>query len=460
MKKALSTIAVLLMIPLWSLAQQGINTETLAKIKQGYNANDPATKALTNALTNNDAKKLSLNRENVGKVDSYFKYKVKIKGITDQKSSGRCWMFTSLNVFRPEVIDRLNIPSFEFSENYLYFYDILEKANLFLENIMATAAKPMDDRLVGWYFKSPIDDGGVWSSFVNLVKKYGLVPKEAMPETNSSNNTSRMISAITTKLREDGLQLRDMVNSGKKMADVRNKKVEQLSEVYRMLALNLGEPPTTFQWRYQTTKDSISSLKTYTPQEFAHTVLPDLNLDSYIMFMNDPSRPYYKLYEIENYRNVEEGINWKYINLPADELKAMALASIKNNEPLYASCDVGKQLNIDNGTLDVNNYDLQSLYGVKFGMDKKERILTGESGSTHGMALVGVDVDTTGKTTKWQFENSWGATTGQDGFLVFTDDWFSNYLFRLVVNQKYVPENIRKVLDQKPTMLPPWDPMF
>ncbi|HUX53439.1 MAG TPA: C1 family peptidase [Williamwhitmania sp.] len=460
MKRVITVIALLLAIPCWSIAQQEITPETLGKIKLGYNANDPSTKALTNALTNNDVKKLTLNRENEGKVDSYFKYKVKINGITDQKSSGRCWMFTSLNVFRPVVMDKLNIPSFEFSENYLYFYDILEKANLFLENTMATAAKPMDDRLVEWYFKSPVDDGGVWSSFVNLVKKYGLVPKEAMPETNSSNNTSRMISAITTKLREDGLELRDMVNSGKKMTDIRNKKVEQLSEVYRMLALNLGEPPTTFQWRYKTNGDTISPLKTYTPQEFAKTALPELNLNDYVMFMNDPSRPYYKLYEIENYRNVEEGINWKYINLPADELKAMALTSVKNNEPLYGSCDVGKQLNMDDGTLDLNNYDLQSLYGVKFGMDKKARIITHESGSSHGMAIVGVDVDSTGKTTKWQFENSWGAKAGQDGFLVFTDDWFSNYLFRLVVNQKYVPDNIKKILDQKPTMLPPWDPMF
>jgi len=460
MKKVITVCFLLLTIPLWSMAQQEITPETLGKIKQGYNANDPATIALTNALTNNDVKKLTVNRENEGKVDSYFKYKVKIKDITNQKSSGRCWMFTSLNVFRPVVMDKLHIPTFEFSENYLYFYDILEKANLFLENTMATAARPIDDRLVDWYFKSPIDDGGVWNSFVNLVKKYGLVPKEAMPETNSSTNTSKMISAITTKLREDGIDLRNMINGGKKLTDVRKTKVEQLSEVYRMLALNLGEPPTSFRWRYQTTDDTISPLKTYTPQEFAKSVLPELNLNDYVMFMNDPTRPYYKLYEIENYRNVEEGINWKYINLPADELKSMALASVKNNEPLYGSCDVGKQLNMDNGTLDVNNYDMQSLYGVKFGMDKKTRIITHESSSSHGMAIVGVDVDSTGKTTKWQFENSWGPTAGQDGFLVFTDDWFSDYLFRLVVNQKYIPENIKKILIQKPTMLPPWDPMF
>lgn len=281
-----------------------------------------------------------------------------------------------------------------------------------------------------------------------------------MPETNSSSSTSKMISAITTKLREDGLALRRMVEKGSKPAEIRTIKMEQLSQIYRMLALNLGEPPTTFRWRYQTTDNVISPMVTYTPQEFAKQMLPSLNTDDYVMFMNDPSRPYNKVYEIENYRNVVEGINWKYLNLPADDLKAMALESIKNNEALYASCDVGKQLNSEDGLLSLENYDMESLYGVKFGMDKKDRILTRESGSSHGMALVAVDVDENEKPVKWQFENSWGATSGQAGYLVFTDEWFSEYMFRLVVNKKYIPESIKKQLEQKPVMLPAWDPMF
>lgn len=460
MNKKLFGAILLITLPMVMVAQQSITPDALNKIKQGYNQSDPYTKATSNALSANDAKKLTLNRDNIGKTDSYFKYKVKVKGITDQKSSGRCWMFTSLNIFRPVVIDKLKVSSFEFSQNYLYFYDILEKSNLFLENAIITADKPLDDRLVELYFKSPIDDGGVWSSFVNLVKKYGVVPKSAMPETNSSSSTSKMISAITTKLREDGLALRRMVEKGSKPAEIRTIKMEQLSQIYRMLALNLGEPPTTFRWRYQTTDNVISPMVTYTPQEFAKQMLPNLNTDDYVMFMNDPSRPYNKVYEIENYRNVVEGINWKYLNLPADELKAMALESIKNNEALYASCDVGKQLNSEDGLLSLENYDMESLYGVKFGMDKKDRILTRESGSSHGMALVAVDVDENEKPVKWQFENSWGATSGQAGYLVFTDEWFSEYMFRLVVNKKYIPESIKKQLEQKPVMLPAWDPMF
>ena len=459
MKKLFGAI-LLIATPMVMVAQQSITPDALNKIKQGYSISDPYTKAATNALSANDAKKLTLDRNNVGKTDSYFKYKVKVKGITDQKSSGRCWMFTSLNVFRPVIIDKLKVSTFEFSENYLYFYDILEKSNLFLENAIITADKPLDDRLVELYFKSPIDDGGVWSSFVNLVKKYGVVPKDVMPETNSSSNTSKMIAAITTKLREDGLALRRMVEKGTKSGDIRNLKMEQLSQVYRMLALNLGEPPASFQWRYQTTDNVITPFVTYTPQDFAKQMLPNLNTDDYVMFMNDPSRPYYKMYEIENYRNVVEGINWRYLNLPAEDLKAMALESIKNNDALYASCDVGKQLNSEDGLLSLKNYDMESLYGVKFGMDKKDRILTRESASSHGMALVGVDVDDSGKTVKWEFENSWGASSGQSGYLVLTDEWFSEYVFRLVVNKKYIPENIKKQLEQKPIMLPAWDPMF
>lgn len=451
---------MLFSLPTVMFAQQSITTDALNKIKQGYNQSDISTKATANALSANDVKRLTLNRNNVGKTDSYFKYKVKVKGITDQKSSGRCWMYTSLNIFRPVVIDKLKVSNFEFSQTYLYFYDILEKSNLFLENAIVTANKPMDDRLVEFYFKSPIDDGGVWSSFVNLVTKYGVVPKSAMPETNSSGSTSKMISTITTKLREDGIALRRMVEKGSKPGDIRNLKLEQLSQIYRMLALNLGEPPTSFQWRYQSTDNVISPMVTYTPQEFAKQMLPNLNTSDYVMFMNDPSRPYYKVYEIENYRNVVEGINWKYLNLPADDLKAMALESIKNNEALYASCDVSKQLNSEDGLLSMQNYDVESLYGVKFGMDKKDRILTRESGSSHGMALVAVDVDENEKPVKWQFENSWGATSGQAGYLVFTDEWFSEYMFRLVVNKKYIPEGIKKQLEQKPVMLPAWDPMF
>ena len=459
MKRVLLIITVLIFSISTSLiAQKTINSDALNEIKSSF-IKDKYTKSAMNAVSTSSIKNLALNRENVGAVDHYFKYKIDVSGITNQKSSGRCWMFTSLNIFRPVVMKKLNLSSFEFSENYLYFWDIFEKANLFLDNIIKTADKPIDNRYVDYYFSSPVDDGGVWNSFSNLVVKYGAVPKEVMPETNSSSNTRFMIRMINRKLREDGLELRNLIENGTKKKNAYLTKVSMLKDIYRMLAINLGEPPAKFEWRYKDKDGEISKLKEYTPQGFIKDVLPETIFGNYVMLMNDPTREYYKYYEIENYRNVEEGVNWKYINLPNKDLKRMAVESIKNNEVMYASCDVGKQLNSDEGILDVNNYDFEAIYGVKFVMNKKQRILSGESGSSHGMALVAVDVDENENSVKWQFENSWGPDRGHNGYLTFTDDWFDNYVFRLVINKRFIDKDILKILEQDPILLPPWDPM-
>jgi bleomycin hydrolase len=441
-----------------SLSAQDISKPALDQIRAGFKK-DAYTKAMQNALSSNDISKLAWNRANVGTTDHLFTYRVDVSGITDQKSSGRCWMFSSLNLFRPGVMKKFNTSEFEFSESYLYFYDLLEKANLFLNNMENSASLPIENEKVRWYLRSPVDDGGQWVNFVNLVKKYGLVPKEAMGETNSSENTSLLTKFLNTKLREDALEIRDLKNSKADPKKIAARKVEMLSEIYRMLALNLSEPPTEFVWRFKD-KDKKIVEKNYTPQSFRDEVLGETNLDDLVMIMNDPSRPFWKHYEVENYRNTSEGSNWHYVNLPNDVIKEFCIASIKNNEALYASCDVGKQLRRDVGILDVDNFDYESVYGVKFGMNKAQRIQTGESGSSHGMALIAVDVDAQGKPVKWQFENSWGPAACEKGYLTFTDAWFNEYMFRFVVNKKYLTAKVLEIYAQKPEMLPPWDPMF
>ncbi len=438
---------------------QSISGDQLKQIRSGFQK-DAYTKAMQNALSSNDISKLAWSRENEGTVDHYFTYKVDVSGITNQKKSGRCWLFASLNVFRPMATKTFNTKEFEYSEIYLYFYDMLEKSNLFLENIIATADLPLDDEKVRWYFGSPINDGGQWINFVNLAVKYGMIPKEAMEETNSSENTSWMTKLIKRKLREDGLALREMVANKSKTKDIEQRKTKMLSEVYRMLALNLGEPPTKFTWRYEDKDGKLSEKKEYTPQSFMKEVLGDLKLSDYVMLMNDPTRPYWKHYEIENYRNINEGENWHYVNLPVDVIKKFCIESIKNNDPMYTSSDVGKQLRRDYGVLDIDNYDFESVYGVSFGMNKKQRIQSKDSGSSHAMNLIAVEVDENENPLKWQFENSWGSSAGKDGFLTFTDKWFSEYMFRIVVNKKYVSDRVLEIYSQKPVMLPPWDPMF
>jgi bleomycin hydrolase len=455
-KTALLVIAI---FAAFGLSAQSLNTNDIKEIKESFKM-DAYTKAMQNALSANKINDLAKNLSNINTVDHNFTYKVKVKGITNQKSSGRCWLFSSLNMFRPKAMEAFNTDEFEFSENYLSFWDLFEKANLFLNNMIETADLPIDDRKVQFYLGSPLNDGGVWNCFANLVKKYGMVPKYAMTETNSSNNTRSMDNFVCLKLKEDALLLRNAVAAGKASADVQAMRVDMMKEIYRMLALNLGTPPTEFTWRYKDKDGNVTDYQTFTPQEFRDKVLNGINLDDYVMLMNDPTRPYNVHYEIENYRNTEEGDNWNYVNLPNDKIKEMCVEAIKNNEALYASCDVGKQLDRSYGILDVDNFDYESVYGVKFRMDKKERIETKASGSSHGMALIAVELDKNNKPVKWQFENSWGSSAGHNGYLTFTDAWFDQYMFRIVVPKKFVPKDILNIYEKEATMLPPWDWMF
>lgn len=443
-----------------NLSAQNVSSQDLQEIRKGF-SNDAQTKALQNVLTENaNIKALALNRGLQGKIDHYFKYKVTVKGITDQKSSGRCWMFTSMNVLRPSIMEKYNISEFDFSHNYLFFWDMFEKANLFLENIIGSAKESFDERLVVELFKSPVSDGGVWNLYYNAAEKYGVVPQEVMPETAHSNSTSQMRSILNEYLRTGGYKLRESVIAGVKAEKLKQEKNEVLKGVYRILALCLGEPPVRFTWRYKTKSGEIRELSNYTPQQFYKEITPsDYSPDNYIMIMNDPTREYYKVYEIQNYRNTIEGVNWVYLNLPNEDIKKAALASIKNNEAMYASCDVAKQFNQKDGISSPGMYDYESLFGVKLDMDKKARILTRQSGSSHAMTLIACDTDVNDTPLKWEFENSWGTTAGNKGYLTFTDQWFDEYMFRLVIHRKYLDQKALNGLRQKPVQLPMWDYM-
>ena len=436
----------------------GISAEMLEQISKGYEGN-ASDKALRNALAVTPIGTLATNAENAAMIDTHFSDRVKTKGITDQQSSGRCWLFTGLNVLRAKMIDKYDLPGMEFSQNYLFFYDQLEKANLFLQGVIDTKDLPFEDRKVDWLFSNPLSDGGQFTGVSNLITKYGLVPSEAMPETYQANNTSQMANLIKLKLREDGLDLREAAANGASAKKLQAMKVEQLSEVYRMLALCLGEPVKEFEWIRCDKSNNIVSRKTYTPKSFYDEFIGEDLENNYIMIMNDPCREYGKVYEIDYDRHVYDGHNWVYVNLPVERIKEMAIASIKDNTAMYFSCDVGKFANSKKGVLDINNFDYESLMGVTFGMDKKERVQTHASGSSHAMTLIAVDI-VDGKPVKWMVENSWGPAAGYQGNYIMTDEWFNEYMFRLVVEKKYVPEDVLKMLDQKPVQLPAWDPMF
>lgn len=437
----------------------GISEAMMQQIQKSYEGTT-ADKAIRNAIGNNDIRKLALNQDNLKGMDTHFSIKVNTKGITNQKSSGRCWLFTGLNVMRAKTIAKHNLGSFEFSQNYPFFFDQLEKANLFLQGIIDTSSKPKDDKMVEWLFRHPLSDGGTFTGVADIVSKYGLVPKDAMPETNSSDNTSRMAELIALKLREQGLQLRDLAAKGTKTDDLLKTKTEMLGTIYRMLVLNLGVPPTEFTWTEYNSQGKPVETATYTPLSFLKKYGDEKLLTDYVMLMNDPSREYYKCYEIDYDRHRYDGKNWTYVNLPIEDIKEMAIASLKDSTMMYFSCDVGKFLNSERGLLDVKNYDYESLMGTTFGMDKRQRIQSFASGSSHAMTLMAVDLDKEGNPTKWMVENSWGAGSGYQGHLIMTDEWFNEYMFRLVVETKYVTPKALEILKQKPIRLPAWDPMF
>ncbi len=455
---ALSAVAMTVATASAQNAQDGgITPEMLERISEGYTGT-PEQKAVRNALSSNPVSALAVNADNLAMMDTHFSDVVRTEGITDQKSSGRCWLFTGLNVLRAKMIEQYGLGDFYLSQNYLFFYDQLEKSNLFLQAIIDTRDLPWDDRTVDWLFRNPLSDGGQFTGVSNLIMKYGMVPAEIMPETYSANNTSQMASLIKRKLREYALEIRE--NAGMKDKALAERKEQMLSEVYRMLVCFLGQPPVSFEWTMRDAEGNVLSTKQYTPQSFyAEYIGEDLE-DNYIMVMNDPSREYGKVYEIEYDRHVYDGHNWLYINLPIERIKEMAIASIKGGCAMYFSCDVGKFLDSRRGTLNLDNFDYESLMGTTFGMDKADRVRTYDSGSTHAMTLIAVDIDGQGAPVKWMVENSWGPSAGYQGKLIMTDEWFEEYMFRVVVEKRFVPADILDMMKQQPIKLPPWDPMF
>ncbi len=420
----------------------------------------PLNRVALNAVTKTSVRNVAMNRRAVTRLNHTFSHVVKAGAATSQNGSGRCWMFAGLNLFRMSAAANMNLEDFELSQNYQMFWDKLEKSNYFLENILGTLDEPADGRLISWLVMNPIQDGGQWDMFVNLIEKYGVVPKEVMPETESSSSTGQMNDRITAKLREYAAHLRAQYGRGASLDQLRTQKGQMLDEVYRMLCIHLGEPPSEFVWQWRDKDKEFHRDGLITPREFFHKhVQIDLNDLVCLIHCPQEAKQYNTLYTVEYLGNVVGGRPVRYLNVELDVMKAASIAMIKDSRSVWFGCDVGKLFDRDLGVMDVELYDYAGVYGTEFRLTKAEELDYGQSQMTHAMVFTGVNLDEDGKSTKWRVENSWGEKGGDKGFMVMTDAWFDSYNYEVVVDRKYLSPDLLKILETEPIGLPPWDPM-
>lgn len=432
-----------------------LTLDEIAKFQQDYQQNKQ-NKIAELAVVNNGVQKASFNGEGIRDLNRTFSIEIPTDNVTDQKQSGRCWLFAALNVLRHKFAKQYHTKNFTFSQSYLFFWDRIERANIFFNHILETADKPVDDRTVHFYLQAPDTDGGQWHMAISLIRKYGLVPTYAQDESFTANNTAAFNQALNMKLRENGLVLRKLAQAGKN-DEIEQKRQEYLSEIYRMAVIAFGQPVQKFDLEFKDDDGNYKLDQNITPLDFFHNYFED-DLDDYVVLFNAPDHEYDKLYAFPFEDNVEGGSPVRFLNTKIENLKEAAIKQLKDGETIWFGCDVGKQSDRQKGILAANLYETDTIFGIKTKLNKKERLQTGASGSTHAMTFVGVDV-VDGKPRQWKVENSWGTKVGDKGYFVMDDKWFDEYLFKVVVKKQYLPEKLVKIAEGEATPVPCWDSM-
>lgn len=429
--------------------------DEIADFAKSYHDN-PANAVAENAAVSVGVNQASFNHKKLRQLNRTFSIEIPTDAVTNQKQSGRCWLFAALNVLRHDFAKNYQVKNFMLSQAYLFFWDRIERANIFFNHILETADKDLDDRTVHYYMQAPDTDGGQWHMAISLIKKYGLVPAYAYGESFTANNTANFNQALNMKLRQDGLVLRELARQNK-TAEIAQKRKEFLNEVYRMAAIAFGDPVKSFDLEYRDDQNEYHLTKDLTPLEFYKNYFTD-DLDDYVVLFNAPDHEYDKLYSLPFEDNVENGTPVEFLNTEIDQLKKAAIKQLEAGETLWFGCDVGKSSDRQQGVMTKDLHQTDNLFRIETKLSKKERLLTGASGSTHAMTLVGVDV-VDGKPCQWKVENSWGEKVGKNGYFVMSDDWFDEYLFKVVVKKKYLPKKLVELAEGEAIPVPCWDSM-
>ena len=436
---------------------KGVTEAQIEEFRKSFDS-DPSATVAQNAVSNADLSTLALRRDLVQNMDFSFSTKLDEWSATNQRRSGRCWLFATLNLFRVGAMKKMNVKKFEFSQAHIHFWDKLERANHFLEAILETSDRPVDDRTIHFLLSDPIGDGGQWNMATNLIRKHGLVPMSAYPESHSSSSTRSMNTVLKDILRTTASEIRGILDDGGSENEARKHKEERMKEIWRVLCIHLGTPPEKFDWQWRDKDKEFHRKGTMTPLEFVDEYV-EVDWEEYICIVNDPRNEYYRTYTVDFLQNVAGGPPVVYLNVPSDEMKDITQRLLEDGIPVWMGCDVGKNMARKRGLWDADLYDLKGLYGIQFGMEKADRLRFGQTMMTHAMLFTGVDV-VDGKPRRWRVENSWGSEdSGEKGFYTMNDNWYDEHMFEIAAPKDYLTDEMKSGLKGDPIVLPAWDPM-
>ena len=433
-----------------------ITRKQVVALRKEFDA-ESSNKVAQNAVTNVQLPDLTLNRNLVQDIDDSFSIKLDDWKVTAQMRSGRCWLFATLNLFRVGAMKKMKLKNFEFSQAHIHFWDKFERSNHLLEAIIETSDRPVDDRTIHFLLSDPIGDGGQWNMATNLVRKHGLVPKTAYPESNSSSATRWMNAELKDILRSSASEIRAIIDGGGTVEEARAHKEKRIADIWRMLCIHLGTPPKTFNWQWRDKDGEFHRNGRMTPQQFAAEFV-DIEWEDYVCIVNDPRNEYYRTYTVDFLQNVAGGPPVVYLNVPSKDMKAITQKLLEDGIPVWMGCDVGKEMDRKRGLWDADLFDVEGLYGVEYGMDKADRLRHNQTMMTHAMLFTGVDV-VNGRPRRWRVENSWGQDTGQKGYYTMNDSWYDQYMFEIAAPKDYLTEKMLEGLETEPVVLPAWDPM-